>query len=208
MQIISHRGCWNDTAKKNTEKAFRRALNLNYGIETDVRDYNGEIVISHDIAKDSCLTFLRFCEIVNEANNNPCIALNIKSDGLQEKLKHILNNLDIRNYFVFDMSVPDAYLYINEKFNVFARQSEFEQNPSFYEASQGIWLDAFHNEWYDEHVIEKHLIAEKKVCIVSPELHKRNHANLWKMIQQTGLYKNDNLYLCTDFAEEASRFYE
>lgn len=39
------------------------------------------------------------------------------------KLKGALRVFNITNYFVFDMFVPDAYLFIHNGFNVFARQS-------------------------------------------------------------------------------------
>jgi glycerophosphoryl diester phosphodiesterase len=208
MIIVSHRGYWKDKIEKNTETAFRRSFDLNFGTETDIRDYHGELVISHDIATIDSIIFSHFCKIYNEYKVKPLLALNIKADGLQGKLKDTLHAFQITNYFIFDMSAPDAYLYINNGFNVFTRQSEFEQQPSFYEESQGIWLDAFHEEWYDNKIIERHLEVGKKVCIVSPELHKRGQKNLWKMLLQTGLHKNDNLILCTDFPEEARRFYE
>ena len=49
MQLIAHRGFWLDPKEKNTEIAFSRALSHGFGIETDFRDLNGQLVISHDI---------------------------------------------------------------------------------------------------------------------------------------------------------------
>ena len=49
MEIISHRGLWNNTREKNSTQAFKRSFGFKIGTETDIRDYRGELVISHDI---------------------------------------------------------------------------------------------------------------------------------------------------------------
>lgn len=38
-------------------KAFRQALDNNFGIETELRDFNGQIVVSNDIQNKDCMTF-------------------------------------------------------------------------------------------------------------------------------------------------------
>ena len=50
MKILAHRGAWNTSDEKNTVLAIKRAFCHGWGIETDVRDYCGKLVISHDIA--------------------------------------------------------------------------------------------------------------------------------------------------------------
>ena len=56
LEIIAHRGLWQDTknpndkSAQNTLKAFERAFEGGFGVETDLRDFAGQIVISHDIA--------------------------------------------------------------------------------------------------------------------------------------------------------------
>lgn len=55
MEIISHRGYWKCKNEKNTKIAFNRSFNMGYGIETDIRDFRGELVISHDIATSESL---------------------------------------------------------------------------------------------------------------------------------------------------------
>ena len=47
MVILSHRGYWKD-ARKNSVDAFKASFVREFGTETDIRDYNGELVISHD----------------------------------------------------------------------------------------------------------------------------------------------------------------
>ena len=51
MKIIAHRGFWIKDSEKNTVKAFERALENGFGIETDLRDYNQKIVASLNNSK-------------------------------------------------------------------------------------------------------------------------------------------------------------
>lgn len=53
MKILCHRGAWTAAAEKNSVPAIKKAVSLGYGFETDVRDYQGKLVISHDIAKEN-----------------------------------------------------------------------------------------------------------------------------------------------------------
>ncbi|MDN2816508.1 hypothetical protein PAJ50_08790, partial [Campylobacter jejuni] len=81
------------------------------------------------------------------------LAVNIKADGRQIPLKKLIQKYKITNYFVFDMSVPDALLYIDLNFNVFTRQSEYEKEPSFSDKACGIWMDEFYSHWIDKNTI-------------------------------------------------------
>ncbi len=206
MKILSHRGYWKEEAEKNTIEAMRRSFSLGFGTETDVRDYNGDLFISHDIADENAISFQKFLEIYGEYSKDLPLALNIKSDSLQLKLKEALARNKIENYFLFDMSIPDALGYLrNEVKNVFTRQSEYEKDPSFYEKANGVWLDSFEEDWFDNNLISAHLARGKMVCIVSPELHKRSHLESWKKYKFLSTEKN--LFLCTDFPEEAHEFF-
>ena len=49
IQIISHRGFWKNDEEKNTLEAFQKSFSNGFGIETDIRDLDGRIVISHDV---------------------------------------------------------------------------------------------------------------------------------------------------------------
>ncbi len=204
MIILSHRGYWKHPSEKNTVKAFVRSFMAGFGVETDIRDHKGTLVISHDIPGDSNVRADLFFEIyVNRGVHLP-LALNIKSDGLQKNLKQLLEKYSIENYYVFDMSVPDALTYLNHGFNVFARQSEYEDPPSLYKESAGIWVDGFEDDWIGEEVIATHLANGKKVCLVSPELHNRHHKPFWNKLKKMAVVGDLNLMLCTDFPSQAN----
>ena len=49
MRVVSHRGYWRDDAEKNSLPAFERSFALRFGIETDLRDAVGRLVVSHGI---------------------------------------------------------------------------------------------------------------------------------------------------------------
>ena len=99
MNILSHRGYWKEESEKNQTEAFERSFSLDFGVETDIRDYKGELVISHDIANENCIKLEVLLELYNTYGNRVPIALNIKSDGLQKKLKKILKEYKVEKYF-------------------------------------------------------------------------------------------------------------
>ena len=49
INIFAHRGLWNDTIEPNSIQAIIGALENDFSIETDIRDFDGtNIGISHD----------------------------------------------------------------------------------------------------------------------------------------------------------------
>jgi len=208
MIVLSHRGYWKEVSEKNGVTAFERSFSLGFGTETDVRDYNGELVISHDIATSACISAVDFFELYCRYDTSLPLALNIKADGLQVKLKSLIEQFGIANYFVFDMSVPDGLQYLKHGLNAFTRQSEYETAPSFYDEATGIWLDEFTGHWIDASTLKEHLNAGKRVCIVSPDLHKRPYRGVWEDYKKMeGELGGTELMLCTDYPEEAREFF-
>jgi glycerophosphoryl diester phosphodiesterase len=203
MIIISHRGYWQKQHEKNTEHSFIRSFSLGFGTETDVRDCNGELVIAHDIPKGSELKFKDFLSLINHHDIH--LAINIKSDGLAKLIRDEMLLKNIKNWFVFDMSVPDMRSHIELGNPVFARMSEVEKDPAWFDQVEGVWLDSFTYEWFDRQLVRKLLEQNKKVCIVSPELHKRDHRALWEKLLP--LRHEKRIFICTDFPEMASDFF-
>ena len=211
IQIISHRGFWTNDEEKNTLEAFQKSFSNGFGIETDIRDLDGRIVISHDVPhSNSEPVFLKDLLSMAETfmeNNKLTIALNIKSDGLVSLLNHEIENSNVKglDIFVFDMSVPDMRDYFRDNYKVFSRVSEVELDPSWYQSCSGIWLDSFETNWFNSALIEKYISDEKKVCIVSSELHGREYTDLWDIIYP--LRGEENIMLCTDLPTEAELFF-
>lgn len=203
MKIIAHRGLWKVAPQKNTIEAFRLAFENGFGIETDVRDLNGKLVISHDLPT---LSSPALDDMLALAKNykNISLAINIKSDGLAHALARKIADNCISDWFVFDMSIPDTLSQLTEKNSVFFRLSEFEPISELSFRSSGIWLDAFTHQWYSVGYITQ-LLEKWKVCIVSPDLHKRPHLPLWQEIKM--IASHPNLYICTDHPEDARDFF-
>lgn len=209
MEIISHRGYWKSNVEKNTITAFERSFSLGFGTETDIRDFDGELVISHDIANQNCISFKDFISLYKESINGPgTLALNVKADGLQAKAKSILDSAGISSYFFFDMSIPDMLGYLDNNLHTFARYSEYEGFNSLIHRVNGVWLDGFSYDLVDENLINFILSLNKMVCIVSPELHKREHKTMWAKLKSYGVTKTtENIILCTDLPEEAKEYF-
>ncbi|RYE22819.1 MAG: hypothetical protein EOP51_12305 [Sphingobacteriales bacterium] len=211
MKIIAHRGNWFAADEKNTEAAFVRSIENGYGIETDIRDYNGELVVAHDVPgiTEHPMLFKRLLQRYDQQKDkNAILAINIKSDGLQDLLADALSKYPRLNYFVFDMSLPMLYFgYRNSGLSFFSTVNEFMKEPICYEECAGIWLDGYTSTWFDSSIINKYLSDGKKVCIASPELHGRDHLPLWNRLMSSSLFRNNNLYLCTDIPEKAQAFF-
>lgn len=204
MEILAHRGLWNQDNEQNTVEALIGALKAGYGIETDVRDYKGRLVISHNIADNRCP---EFSELLTQYKVNQCkgnIAINIKADGLQKMLQEELETYSVKNYFVFDMSIPEEVVYIQRHFNVFSRCSEYEKNIVLYEKVCGIWLDSFSENWITEDIIRKFLKEGKKLGIISPEIHRRGQEELWEVLKKVN---SDKIMLCTDLPAKAKEYF-
>ena len=93
MKILSHRGFWLNPEEKNKQISFKRAVDCGYGIETDIRDYNGKLVISHDIPNEDCLQLDDFLQKYSEQcvdqTQYPIIALML---DIKHQILHLLTN--------------------------------------------------------------------------------------------------------------------
>lgn len=206
IKIIAHRGLWHHATEKNTLRAFERALQNGFGIETDFRDWNGDLVISHDPASPNAIKAKTFFDLCNQYPNTDPHAINIKSDGLHSMLLPYLNLWSAQQYFVFDMSVPDSLGYLHLGMNTYTRVSEYESYQDFDGKASGIWLDCFHSQWYGASQINQYLSLGKAVAIVSPELHGRDHIPFWAMIK--ALHSSDmSIMICTDLPLEAKKYF-
>ena len=145
--ILAHRGLWSNPADKNSYFALKAALDKGYGIETDIRSYDGELYISHDplLAGVTYVKLKSILDYYSQIKSTARIALNVKSDGLHAMLVELLASSELlaKNSFVFDMSVPDLKVYLDHGISAYTRISEYEKVPSFIDSVSGVWVDNF-----------------------------------------------------------------
>lgn len=208
MIILSHRGYWNEARPKNSIEAFEVSFDLGFGTETDFRDSQGTLVISHDPAPVGAIPATDFFTALATRDKTLPIAVNIKADGLQKLLKEELAAYGLENYFLFDMSIPDAVVSIRAGLRIFTRQSDVETEPNLYREAAGVWMDSFFDDsWLTPDAISRHLDAGKQVCLVSPELHGRPHLAFWQRLRESSIASHPSLMICSDIPEEALSYF-
>ena len=199
MKILAHRGFWSSTRGGNSVDAFAEASRNGFGIETDFRDFLGELVVSHDPVVTPNVSASRFFR--EFARPGP-LAINVKADGIAALVAKCIREQSIDDYFVFDMSIPETLRYLDIGLNVFLRVSEYEVPSPLLGRAAGIWLDYFgKDDWLESDVVDW-LAQGKKVCIVSPELHRRDHWECWSRIIERLPIHDENLMICTDLPDE------
>jgi hypothetical protein len=198
MEILSHRGYWRTPHEKNGAIAFARSFDLGFGTETDVRDHAGELVIAHDMPNGTELRLNDVLDLLGERDLP--LAFNIKADGLGPLIVEAMAGRPQTRWFTFDMSGPELIRQQRLAMPVFTRRSEYEREAVLYDQAQGVWLDAFEGLWFTARDIVAMLDDDKRVCIVSPELHGRAPDTLWAMLRQAGLY-DSAIMVCTDTPE-------
>lgn len=206
MIILAHRGAWFAPEERNSRAAFERAFAAQFGVETDVRDHDGRLVIAHDPPSGpGQISFDDFLDLYGRMGAPGELAINIKADGLSALVEDALARAGIANAFVFDMSAPETLRYLRGGLKVFTRESEYERPPAFYDRAKGVWLDCFESDWIDEEAVRRHLSAGKSVCVVSPELHGRPHEAAWTALR--GVASEPQLMLCTDMPYAARDYF-
>ena len=201
IKLLAHRGLWHQKDEQNTVKAFMDAVAFGFGIETDLRDLDGKVVISHDppISKNkSIITFEEFLAIPN-IETVP-LALNIKSDGILGMVKDQIAESAVSDYFVFDMTFPQSLQAIKLQLPTFRRVSEFEFPYSDGLTWDGIWLDAFESDWWTLEDLQNLVNSYPRVAIVSGELHGRDKNAIWNKARHAA--RVNDLYICTDYPFE------
>ncbi len=211
MHFLAHRGntLKPEPEKENLPHTLKDALDKGFGIETDIRDFNGELVISHELPKASSPKLSEFLRIIPKLKMGQAIAFNIKSDGQHKLLKSMLDDYPaLKNIFFFDMSVPTLYLFSKflPKENLATRVSDIEPEPNLYDSVQWVWIDCFTRDFDEWGKAKKYLLGGKKLAFISPELHKRPHTPFWRELKEN-FPRDEGVYLCTDYVEDAVSFF-
>lgn len=205
MIILSHRGYWLKADEKNSRMAFERSFAMGFGVETDLRDIAGKIVIAHDMPRGDEMSFEALLKLM-DGRNLP-LALNIKADGMCNVIKKLLAKYRHSNYFTFDMSIPEMVIQAQAGLNFFTGLSDIMPTPVLLRESCGVWVDGFHADWYTPQIIDDLITAGKKAALVSAELHRRAPEKQWAVIKQCKSLQSSDLMFCTDNPAQAEEYF-
>lgn len=145
------------------------------GVEVDLRESEGQVILQHDPFKKG-ENFEHFLEKFEHA----FLILNIKTEGIEEKVLELMNARKIQRFFFLDLSFPAIMKLVRKgEKRIALRYSEFEPEAQAL-ALRGkvdwIWVDCFTRlPWTPE--AYKTLKQNFKICLVSPEL--QNHPAEW-----------------------------
>jgi NDP-sugar pyrophosphorylase family protein len=180
-------------------------INIKYGIECDLRNYNNKIILSHDpfINGEEFESFIKFF-------NHKFIIINIKTTGIANDILNILIKYNINNFFFLDLSIPEILSLKNQTSNIAIRLSEYEpieQVLLFKDYAKWVWVDCFNGLFLN---IDKYQILKSnnfKICLVSPELQNHNdndndndNNNDNDIIKYKNILYNNNIFvdmICT-----------
>jgi len=139
-----------------------------FGVEIDIRD---GLKVAHDPDEwgvhlnDYLLKY-----------NHEIIIFNIKCERMEMECLKLIKKYNIKNYFFLDSNLP-MIVYLNnycDNQNIAARFSEFEPIEYFEKIKDlvsWVWVDCFNEFPLTTETYKK--LSEKKICIVSPELHNK-----------------------------------
>lgn len=198
IEVIAHRGLWKTPDEQNTFEAFEKAVEKGFGIELDVRDWEGILMIAHDpyIPKFGSLLLK---DIIGWIGNS-MVAVNVKSCGLAPLFKELTPP---KNWFFFDMATPDMWEYRAAGLPYYVRYCPPEE-PT---VGGKLWNDAkgFYMDNIERSGLPLITLPSKKTLVVSPELHSRDYLPQWGWWKRS---KVTNFSIITDRPEECREFFK
>ncbi len=157
MEIIIHR--------VNTIKKLKKIPNI-FGAEIDLRAHKSEIILNHEPFKsgDTLDNFLKHY-------NHGTLILNIKEDGIEDKVIKKVKKAKIKSYFLLDVEFPYIFKSLkNRQKNIAIRFSENETIQTakiFKNKFKWLWIDTVTKLPLNKKNIK--IIKSFKSCLVCPE---------------------------------------
>lgn len=163
MQIIAHR---------RNKVSELQATSTEYGIELDLRSQGQDVIIHHDPFADG----ERFTDWLDHYRHGTLI-LNVKEEGLEERLIGMMKERGIDDYFFLDQSFPFLIKWSGKgEHRSAVRVSEFESIETALTLSgkvDWVWVDCFTRFPITGPQARQLQDAGFKLCLVSPELQGR-----------------------------------
>lgn len=143
-----------------------------YGVEIDIRERGGKLILQHDpfVDGESLEDYLR-------EYRHGLLILNVKCERIEFEVLDLVRKYSIKEYFFLDSSFPMIRLMANKGIKEQAvRYSEYESLETVM-AMKGqvnwVWVDCFEKlaiEYQDYQELKN---AGFRLCMVSPELQGR-----------------------------------
>lgn len=164
MLIIAHR---------RNKREELRAASTDCGIEVDIRSHGDDLIIHHDPFAAGEL----FTDWIKDFRHKTLI-LNVKEEGLEERLLQIMHDRRIDDFFFLDQSFP--FLVKTSKTGetrCAVRVSEFESIDTALTLAgkvDWVWVDCFTRFALSAEEAQRLHEAGFRLCVVSPELQGRD----------------------------------
>jgi len=189
-------------SEQNTLEAFLAAARLGFGIELDIRDFFGQVVVAHDSATAPGLDLQESLSALKKYRFSGVLALNVKADGLSGLINKEALHLNAIPHFFFDMSVPETVRFDNLGLARAHRVSDLEPIwPASHWRILGeqlvVWLDSFSSDWWLDSAWENLIPEGSNTFIVSPELHGRDPSKVWERVRDLH-QEGRRVGICTD----------
>jgi hypothetical protein len=159
MTIIAHR--------INTIEELRE-LPSEYGVEIDVRAYNGQLILSHDPYRDG-----ERLEAFLAAVENRFVVFNIKESGIEDDVVDLATRYDVTDYFLLDVEFP--YIYAASRQSSFRKMAiRFSEAEPLAAAMENadfvdwVWVDTNTQLPLNRDNYRKLSEAGYRICLVSP----------------------------------------
>lgn len=164
MKIIAHR-------KNSVEDLL--ATPTQYGVEVDIRSRGHELIIHHDPFAPG----ISFEDWFSHYHHGTLI-LNVKEEGLEERLIHLMQSRGCEDYFFLDQSFPYLVKWSGKgERRCAVRVSEFESVETALCLAgrvNWVWVDCFTRFPLTGEQAERLHKAGLRLCLVSPELQGRD----------------------------------
>jgi hypothetical protein len=148
-----------------------------YGVEVDIRSWGKDLVIHHEPFEKG-ESFEKWLEFFNHKT----LILNVKEEGLENRIIDLMSNYNIQDYFFLDQSFPFLIKTTSSgESRCAVRVSEFEGIETAMSLSgkvDWIWVDCFtHFPLTLSNARRLQIDGKFKLCFVSPELQGRTDVN-------------------------------
>lgn len=166
----------------NTIEALKK-VPREFGVEMDLHGFDSGLVVHHE-PFTKAVDFERWLD----AYDHRFLLLNIKEEGIENRVRQIVLARGIEDFFMLDLSFPALIKMVRKgECRVAVRISEYEPvEGALALAGQvgWVWVDVFKGFPLHKSQCDQLHDANFKICLVSPELHGRNKEETHDMKNQ------------------------